>query len=301
MKEIIIGSRGSQLALAQTAEVTAQLKKLYPSINITIKIIKTKGDKIDDVPLAKIGSKGLFIKELEEALIKKEIDLAVHSMKDVPTELPSGLIIGAITRRLDARDVFISKENKQLDELPQGAIIGTSSLRRKIQILDYRQDVKIMDLRGNLDTRLKKLAIQPELQGIIVALAGVIRLGLEKEITQILPTEIILPAAGQGALGIEIREDDIVMKELVSRLNDEESYLAITSERAFLKELGGGCQTPVAVLGQIKNDILILKGMIGAINGKVKRVEITGKKESADELGTNLAQRSQGSDLDRLI
>lgn len=288
-KEIIIGTRGSQLALAQTDEVATQLKKLSSSTHITIKIIKTKGDKITEVPLAKIGSQGLFIKELEEALLRKEIDIAVHSMKDVPTDISPGLIIGAITKRLDTRDVLIAKGNKLLNELPNGAVIGTSSLRRKIQLLDYRKDFKIIDLRGNIDTRLKKLSLQHELQAIIVALAGVIRLGLEDKITQILPTDIILPAAGQGALGIELREDDIELRKIVSQLNNDESRLTITSERAFLKKLGGGCQIPVAVLAQISNDILKIKGLIGSKDGKVIRLQIEGKKEAAEELGYRLA------------
>lgn len=292
-KEIIIGSRSSQLALTQTNEIVSQLKKLCPATQLTIKIIKTKGDRITDLPLSRIGRQGLFIKELEEALLKKEIDLAVHSMKDVPTDIPPGLIIGAITKRLDTRDVLISKGNRRLNELPKGAVIGTSSLRRKIQLLDYRQDFKLIDLRGNLDTRLKKLSIQHELQAIIVALAGVIRLGLEDKITQILPTDIILPAAGQGALGLEVREDDMEVRKIISQLNDEESYLTITSERAFLKKLGGGCHIPVAVLAQREDDILKIKGLLGSKQGKVIKVEIEGKKEEAEELGYRLALQSE--------
>lgn len=287
MKKIIIGSRGSQLALAQTDEVASQLKKLC--IEVEIRIIKTKGDKITDVPLSKIGGKGLFIKELEEALLRKEIDIAVHSMKDVPIELPSGLMIGAITKRLDARDVLISKDNKLLDELSSGAVIGTSSLRRKVQVIHYRDDLNVIDLRGNLDTRLKKLD-QQFIDAIVVAAAGCIRADLSSKITQFLPTEIILPAAGQGSLGIELREDDIEIKEIVLILNDEESYLAISGERAFLKKLGGGCQIPVGVLGCLQNNILRLEGMITSSDEqKVIRAQVKGDKKDALKLGEELA------------
>lgn len=287
MKKIIIGSRGSQLALAQADEIASQLKKLCTEVEI--RIIKTKGDKITDVPLSKIGGKGLFIKELEEALLRKEIDIAVHSMKDVPTELPSGLMIGAITKRLDARDVLISKDNKLLDELPSGAVIGTSSLRRKVQVIHYRDDLNVIDLRGNLDTRLNKLD-QQFVDAIVVAAAGCIRANLSSKITQFLPTEIILPAAGQGSLGIELREDDTEIKEIVFILNDEESYLAISGERAFLKKLGGGCQISTGVLGCLHNNILRLEGMITSSDEqKVIRAQVKGDKKDALKLGEELA------------
>lgn len=291
MRKIIIGSRGSQLALIQTNEVTLQLKRLFPHIDITIKIIKTKGDKITSVPLSKIGGKGLFIKELEEALLRKEIDLAVHSMKDVPTELPPGLMIGAITKRLDVRDVLLSKDNKLLDELPPKAVIGTSSIRRKIQLLHYRNDLEIIDLRGNLDTRIKKLEL-PFLDAIVVAAAGCIRANFESKITQFLPTKIILPPAGQGSLGIEIREDDLEIREIINNLNDEESYITISAERAFLKKLGGGCQIPIGVLGCIQNNILKLEGMTTSLDKqRIIRAEVEGKKEDAIKLGEILANK----------
>lgn len=292
MREIIIGSRGSQLALVQTNEVALQLKKLCPQTKISIKIIKTKGDKITNLPLSKIGGKGLFIKELEDALLKGEIALAVHSMKDVPTELPQGLMIGAITKRIEVRDVLISKHKKLLEELPSEAVIGTSSLRRKAQLLHYRPDLRVIDLRGNLDTRLKKLDHQ-HLDAIVVAGAGCIRTNLTSEITQFLPTQIILPAAGQGALGIEIREEDLGIKELVANLNDDESYLTISAERAFLKRLGGGCQIPVGVLGHLQDDILILEGMIASSAGII-RTQVEGKKEDAMKLGEKLLDKLSG-------
>jgi hydroxymethylbilane synthase len=291
MQKIIIGSRGSQLALAQTNEIASQLRKLCPNTQISIKIIKTKGDKIIDVPLAKIGGKGLFIKELEEALLRKEIDIAVHSMKDVPTELHPELMIAAITKRLDVRDVLISKDDLLLDKLPAKAIIGTSSLRRKVQLVHYRTDLKVIDLRGNLDTRVKKLEGQ-ELDGIVVAAAGCIRANLSHKITQFLPTKILLPAAGQGSLGIEIRKDNLKIKEIIANLNDDESYITISAERAFIKRLGGSCQIPAAALACIEGDILRLEGMIAILDEqKIIRKHIEGKKEAAIKLGEELASR----------
>ncbi|MFH1562266.1 MAG: hydroxymethylbilane synthase [Nitrospirota bacterium] len=312
MKEIIIGTRGSKLALAQSDEIAAQLKKLCPNTNIRIKIIKTRGDKITDIPLSKIAGlqntglpdsgKGLFIKELEEALLSKEIHLAVHSMKDVPTEIPSGLMIGAITKRLDPRDVLISKNGQLLDELPMDAVIGTSSLRRKVQLIHYRSDLKVVDLRGNVDTRLKKLesneaSLQDELQAIVVAAAGLLRLHLEEKITYFLSKDIILPAAGQGALGIEIREDAQEISEIVGNLNDDDTCLAVTAERAFLEKLGGGCQIPAGVFGWLEGNILKLEGVVAELDGqKVIRAQIEGilsqgKKEVAVRLGKELAMR----------
>ncbi len=300
MKEIIIGTRGSKLALAQSDEVAFQLKKICSNTSIRIKIIKTKGDKITNVPLSKIGGKGLFIKELEEALLSREIHLAVHSMKDVPTEIPAGLMMGAITKRLDPRDVLISKDGRGLDEIIEGAVIGTSSLRRKVQLTHYRPDLKVIDLRGNIGTRLKKLASQGELQAIVIAAAGLLRLHLEEKITQFLSKDVILPAAGQGALGIEIREDDQEISKIVVNLNDDDSNLAITAERAFLEELGGGCQVPAGVFGWLEGDILKLEGMVAKLDGqKIARAQIEGilsqrKKEAAIRLGKELVKRITG-------
>lgn len=325
MKEIIIGTRGSELALAQSGDVEIQLKKLCPKTNIRIKIIKTKGDKITDVPLAKIAGlpgaglpgsgKGLFVKELEEALLSGEIHLAVHSMKDVPTEIPPELMIGSITKRLDPRDVLISKNGWRLDELPVLAIIGTSSLRRKAQLTHYRSDLKVVDLRGNIGTRLKKLDTQDDLQAIVIAAAGLLRLHLEKKVTQFLSKDVILPAAGQGALGIEIREDAQELKEIVVNLNDDDTCLAVTAERAFLEELGGGCQIPAGVLGWLEGDVLKLEGMVAPLDeqnnhcskgilSQITKAQIEGmlsqgilsqgKKEVAVRLGKELARRIIG-------
>lgn len=288
---IIIGTRGSKLALKQTNWVVSNLKQLYPQLKVEVKIIKTKGDKILNSPLAKIGTKGLFVKEIEDALLNKEIDLAVHSIKDVPTDLPKGLIIGAITKRIEARDALISKDNYKLKELAPGSLIGTSSLRRKVQLLAYRSDLEIVDLRGNLNTRLKKLE-QNKLNAIIVAAAGLIRLGLKDKITQILPLDISLPAAGQGALGIEIRKDDNEIKELISNLDKPHSHIAIKAERSFLNELGGGCQIPIGVLGTIKDETLSLKGVVASVDGKkLIRSEIKGPKDMPEKIGKELAKK----------
>ena len=286
---LTIGTRGSQLALYQANWVREKLLEAYPHLKVTLIKIKTTGDKIQDAPLAKIGGKGLFVKEIEEALIERRIDLAVHSIKDVPTELPEGLHLSAITKREDPRDVLISKHGVPLRNFPQGAKIGTSSLRRQAQLLHFRSDFEMIPLRGNLDTRLKKLTMM-SLDGIIVACAGVKRLGLEERITEIIPPEISVPAIGQGALGIETRMGDKEIEERIRFLNDPPSAVAISAERAFLKKLGGGCQVPIAAFGQIVGSTLQIDGMVGTIDGKkLIRHHIEGSIEEAESLGIELA------------
>lgn len=287
---IIVGSRASQLALIQTDWVVEQLRQFCPEKEIIIKKIMTRGDKILSSPLARIGGKGLFVKEIEEALLNREIDLAVHSMKDLPTDLPEGLTIGAVTERLDPRDALISKDNHRLDELPPGALIGTSSARRKAQLLSYREDLEVVDLRGNLNTRLKKLQTT-SLSAIVVATAGLIRMGLKDRITQIFPTEIMLPALGQGTLGIEIRAGDEEMRVLVGSLNEPDSLTAITAERVFLGAMGGGCQIPIDALGRVQEGTLRLQGVVASPDGRrLIRSETTGPKEEAEERGKDLAK-----------
>ncbi len=290
LQELRIGTRGSQLALYQANWVKEKLVQAYPHLKVTLIKIKTTGDKIQDAPLAKIGGKGLFVKEIEEALMQRGIDLAVHSIKDVPTELPKGLHLSAITKREDPRDVFISKDGTLLKNLPQGAKIGTSSLRRQAQLLYFRSDFEMIPLRGNLDTRLKKLKTM-NLDGIILAYAGVKRLGLEERITEIISAEISLPAIGQGSLGIETRMDDEEVEEKIRFLNDPPSAIAISSERAFLKKLGGGCQVPIAAFGQIVGSTLQITGMVGTIDGKrLIRHHLEGSIEKAESLGVELAE-----------
>jgi len=287
--ELRIGTRGSQLALFQANWVKDQLIHAHPDLKVSLIKIKTTGDKIQDAPLAKIGGKGLFVKEIEEALIQRRIDLAVHSIKDVPTQFPEGLHLSVITKREDPRDVFISSERKTLKELPKGAKIGTSSLRRQAQLLHYRSDFEVIPLRGNLDTRLKKLKTT-NLDGIVLALAGVRRLGFEEKITEIISTDVSLPAIGQGALGIETRQDDRKIEEQIRLLNDQDSWIAVSAERSFLNKLEGGCQVPIAAFARIAGATLQIDGLVGTIDGKrVIREHLEGPIEAAELLGNKLA------------
>lgn len=261
MKQIIIGTRGSTLALTQTNWVMSHLQATHPEITFQIKIINTRGDRLTHVNLAQAGGYGFFVKEIEDALFSKNIDIAVHSLKDMPAVLPDGLKIGAICKRLDARDAFISQDGRKLEDLEKEAGIGTSSLRRRIQLLMFRPDLRVVDLRGNLDTRLRKLTESSEISGIIVAAAGLYRLKREKEITQLLPVDPFLPAAGQGALAIEVRVQEEA-ESIVSVLNDPESMIAVSAERAFLEKIGIGCVSPVGVYALIAGNRLIIRGMV---------------------------------------
>jgi hydroxymethylbilane synthase len=289
-KDLRIGTRGSQLALYQANWVREKLVQAHPDLNVTLLTIKTTGDKVQDAPLAKIGGKGLFVKEIEEALIQKRVDLAVHSIKDVPTELPKELHLSAITKREDPRDVFISKDGKKLTELRQGAKIGTSSLRRQAQLLHFRKDLELIPLRGNLDTRLKKLE-KENLDGIVLAMAGLKRLGFESRITEIIPVGTSLPAIGQGALGIETRNGDMDVEERVHFLNDVPSAIAVSAERAFLKKLDGGCQVPIAAYAQAIGSNVSIDGLVGTIDGKrLIRHHLEGPVDQAESIGTELGE-----------
>ncbi len=288
--ELRIGTRGSQLALYQANWVKDRLIEGYPDLKVTLFIIKTTGDRIQDAPLAKIGGKGVFVKEIEEALLGKRVDLAVHSIKDVPTEFPEGLHLSAITKREDPRDVFISRHGTLLKDLPRGAKVGTSSLRRQAQLLHFRNDLEIIPLRGNLDTRLKKLEAM-NLDGIVLALAGVKRLGLGQRITEVIPEEISLPAIGQGALGIETRTKDRETEDLTRFFNDPASSLAVSGERAFLKKLGGGCQVPIAAYGKLQASTLRIDGLVATTDGKrIVKHRVEGPAERAESLGIELAE-----------
>ncbi|MBT8350770.1 MAG: hydroxymethylbilane synthase [Deltaproteobacteria bacterium] len=286
-----IGTRGSKLALWQAHWVKTQLNQCIPSLSIEIVVIKTKGDKILDVPLAKVGGKGLFVKEIEEALLDTRTDLAVHSMKDMPADLPEGLCIGPVPQREIPADVLISKRGHLLSELESQARIGTSSLRRAAQIKHARPDCNILPLRGNLDTRLKKLETT-DLDAIVLAAAGVKRLSLGKKITQYLDYDLMLPAVGQGALCIETRKHDLEIEKIVSKLNHAKTRAAVMGERSFLRTLGGSCQVPVAGFGEINQHSFTLRGLVADIEGKVIiKDSITGHKDSSESLGTELAQR----------
>ncbi|MDK2986026.1 MAG: hydroxymethylbilane synthase [Clostridia bacterium] len=300
-REIIIGTRDSQLALWQTNWALNKLKELNPEYNFSIRHIKTHGDKITDVALAKIGDKGLFTKELEIAMLEGEIDIAVHSMKDLPTKLPEGLKIGAICEREIAQDVLISPHGYTFDNLPEGAKVGTSSLRRRAQLLSKRPDLNIVDLRGNLNTRLRKMSSQ-NFDAIILAAAGVIRMGWKDKISQYLPYNVMLPAVGQGSIGIEIREDDPEIERIIDKINDQISANAIKAERAFLARLEGGCQIPIGALGQVEKDSLTLKGLVASLDGrKVLQDEIKGSPHEADELGVELANRLIARGADEIL
>lgn len=288
-KKIIIGTRSSKLALWQAEFIQSELEKKYPQLTVELKLMTTKGDKILDAPLAKIGGKGLFTKELEEAMLIGDIDIAVHSLKDMPTALPKGLAITAITKRFDAGDAMVSLRYNSFKELPLGAKVGTSSLRRKAQLLHARPDLNIVDLRGNVNTRLKKLE-EENFDAIILAVAGLKRLGFGDKITEVLPRDMILPAVGQGALAIESRATDSELIKMLAFLHDEPTNKAATAERAFLGRIEGGCQVPVGVFAQANAEKLTVEAVIAALDGKtIYRDKIAGSHDQAKELGIKLA------------
>ena len=289
--KIRIGTRGSQLALWQANWVKEQLIRKHPDLDVEIHTIKTTGDKILDVPLAKVGGKGLFVKEIEEALLDKSVDLAVHSMKDVPTELPDGLGIVAVSEREDPRDAVLGRESTPILDLPQGAKIGTSSLRRQAQLFAARPDFKIEPLRGNINTRLRKLK-EGLYDAIILANAGVKRLGWEKEVTEVIDPDVMLPAIGQGALGIEARLDDEVTLGKIAFLNDEVTGSCVAAERAFLHRLEGGCQVPIAAYAVREGDEILITGLVGSVDGKkIIRESDRAPAGEAAKLGDALASR----------
>lgn len=294
--KIVIATRGSKLALWQAEWVRSEIKKIDPDLEVALNKIKTTGDKILDVPLAQVGGKGLFVKEIEEAMLREEADLAVHSMKDVPTELPEKLHLSTICKREDPRDAFITPANedriKRFIDLPDGANVGTSSLRRMCQLLNIRADLKITQLRGNVDTRIRKLD-EGEFDAIILATAGVKRLGFEDRITERLPVDLSLPAIGQGAVGIECRKDDEFINNLLEKLNHHETSVAVRAERAFLKKLEGGCQVPIAAYATVEPDSsLNISGLVGSLDGKTLiKDSIQGNREEAERLGTTLAEK----------
>lgn len=290
-KTIIIGTRGSPLALRQSTWVKETLAEAHPQLRFDLEIIKTTGDKILDCPLSAIGGKGLFVKEIEEALLSGRIDLAVHSMKDMPGDLPEGLMIGAVPVREDPRDVFISRDHRLLKDIPNRKKIGTSSLRRKAQLLHQRPDLEIVSLRGNLDTRIKKIETEG-LAGIILAAAGIHRMGLQDRISQYLEFEISLPAVGQGALALEIREADLRLKTLLNVINHQATALCTQAERSFLHRLQGGCQVPIAGHAWIKGERIIMKGLIADLNGEDLYTDrIEGPLTESGALGFRLAER----------
>jgi hydroxymethylbilane synthase len=298
LRPLVIGTRGSRLAVWQAEHVASRLRAAFPTLELCLERIRTTGDKILDVPLSQVGGKALFVKEIEEALLAGRVDLAVHSMKDVPTDLPPGLTIAAIPRREDAADVLISRTGVPLADLSRGARIGTSSLRRQAQLLHIRPDLVIVGLRGNLDTRIRKLSSEG-LDAIVLAAAGVARLGLSHLVTEVLPPEVLLPAIGQGALGIEVREPRTANREprtasvaeMVNALDHRETHVAVRAERAMLKRLGGGCQVPIAAWATVEADAILLRGLIAATDGvTVIRGEARGTVGEPETVGRDLAE-----------
>ena len=292
-KEIIIGTRSSPLALWQAEFTKAELSKHFPELNITLKLVKTTGDVLLDSPLSKIGDMGLFTKDIEKHLLAKEIDLAVHSLKDVPTGTPEGLMITSFTEREDTRDVIISKSGKGIKGLPLNARMATSSLRRMSQLLSMRPDLQILDIRGNLNTRFKKFD-DGEFDAMMLAYAGVFRLEFSDRISEILPHDLMLPAVGQGALGIETRVDDMETREIVRILNDDNTEICCRAERALLRHLQGGCQIPIGAYGSYVAGTLKLLAYVGSVDGKTAiRNEVTkavNTPEEAEAVGIELAE-----------
>ena len=288
--KLVIGTRGSKLALWQSNYIKDKLEAIT-GLPVELKIIKTTGDKILDVPLAKVGGKGLFTKEIEVELIAGTVDLAVHSMKDVPTELPEGLYIAAMPERVDPRDAMVSGAKYDLDSLPQGAKLGTSSLRRRSQVKALRPDLEIVDVRGNLDTRMSK-AENGELDAVILASAGITRMGWADRITHYISADQMVSAVGQGAIGIEIREDDEFMRRVMGEIGHPETMEAVTAERVVMRRLEGGCQVPIGAYARFEGDKLVMDGLVGSVDGeRIVRDRLEGPAGEPIELGERMVAR----------
>lgn len=287
---IVIGSRGSELALWQANFVKKELEKKNKNVSVEIKIIKTTGDKILDVALSKIGDRSLFTKELEVELLNKKIDLAVHSLKDLQTVIPKGLKLSAVTKRHNVNDVLIArKKGTTIFNLPENAVVATGSLRRRCQLLHIRPDLNIVELRGNVPSRIKKF-LESDWDAIILARAGVKRLKLNKYISSIIKTDVMLPAVGQGALGIETRADNKIVNKIVKSIHHENTYKAVSAERALLKTLEGGCQVPIGAFAEIKKTGLHIDALVGSLDGSITyRKKIRGSKNNPENLGKKLA------------
>jgi hydroxymethylbilane synthase len=287
---IIVGSRGSRLALRQTELVLAELRARFPDRRFQVQEVRTTGDRRPGASLAAIGGQGVFVKELETALRSRRVDLAVHSLKDVPSELGRGLVLAAVTEREDVRDAVVSRNSRRLAELPAGSRVGTGSLRRAVQVKALRPDLEVVDLRGNVDTRLRKVE-EGQVDAGILAVAGLARLGYLERASETLDTDAMLPAIGQGALTLEARADDAEVLEMSSALDHRETRLATVAERAFLARLGGGCRLPIAALGIVDGDSLRLRGLIADAEGRrVLRGETSGPASAAEAVGVGLAE-----------
>jgi hydroxymethylbilane synthase len=290
-QKIVIGSRGSELALWQANHIKREIEKKNKNVRVDINIIKTKGDKILDVALSKIGDKSLFTKELEVELLAKRIDLAVHSLKDLQTQIPAGLKLAAVTKRHEVEDVLIArKKGMTIQSLPEFGVVATGSLRRRSQLLHLRPDITVIDLRGNVPSRIQKF-LESEWDAIILARAGVERLNLKKHISSYIPKEDILPAVGQGALGIEIHENNKVVEEIIKSLHHDETYKAVIAERSLLRALEGGCQVPIGAFAEVKPSGLDLDAVVGSLDGSVTyRKKLRGSKNEPEKLGKQLAK-----------
>lgn len=287
--KLVVGTRGSKLAIAQSRHVMALLKEKFPELEFEVKVIKTKGDKLRDAPLAKIGGKGIFVKEIDEAVAQGRVDFAVHSMKDVPTKLHSDLVMAAVPQRENPCDVLISRGGRCLRDLPEGSVIGTSSLRRKAQILNLRNDLVVKDLRGNVDTRLRRLK-EREYDAIIMARAGLKRLGFEDVITEELPSDAFLPAVGQGAIAVVSRKDSDNIR-LLQSINHKESLYRVLAERAFLKRMGGGCQVPMGANTAVEDGKIKMKAAVFSKDGAKKvEAESKGDFELPEKVGKKCAE-----------
>ncbi|MEW7979210.1 MAG: hydroxymethylbilane synthase [Candidatus Sedimenticola endophacoides] len=300
-KTLRIATRKSPLAMWQAEHVSRKLRQAHPGLRVELVGMSTKGDKILDTPLAKIGGKGLFVKELEQGMLEGLADIAVHSMKDVPVELPEGLHLAVIMEREDPRDAFVSNHHQGVEELPDGAVVGTASLRRQCQLQERRPDLRIATLRGNVNTRLRKLD-EGEFDAIILASAGLKRLGFEDRITGFLEPEQSLPAIGQGAIGIECRADDPWVNGLLEVLHDEETAICVAAERAMNNRLMGGCQVPIGGYAVLNHGRLYMRGLVGEPDGThIMRAEVSGTTDQAEELGIALAEELLGQGADQVL
>lgn len=299
-KRLVVGSRGSRLAVIQADELIGQLRNAVPQLELSLVKIRTQGDRDRKSPLIQIGGRGVFVKELEDALLKGKIDVAVHSLKDMPSQLDPGLRLAAVPLRRDPRDALVSGSGKTLAQLPSGARIGTGSQRRALELQAFRPDLKACQLRGNIDTRVSKVC-PGELDGIIVAAAALERMGWQDKVTEYLPVEVFLPAACQGALGVEMRAGDGAAATVVL-VNDEVSWQTTAAERAFLRTLGGGCRSAIAALARIEGDTLQIEGMVaGSLSSKAIRAKLAGSRQMPEELGKKLAQKLLDMGAGKLI
>ncbi len=290
-KTLSIGTRGSPLALVQAQSVARAIEVANDGISVEVRIVKTKGDTVHDVSLETFGGEGVFVKELERALLEEEIDLAVHSLKDLPTTLPDGLVIASVPERIDARDALVSKNGYKFEQLPEGAVVATGSIRRRTQLQYSRPDLTFTGIRGNIDTRLKRLKEENGPDAIILAVAGLHRLGWLDKVTQILSPDLCMPAVGQAALAIETRLDDLLPLEAAQRIEHHPSRLAVTAERSFLHGIGGGCHSPVGAWGRVEKGLFKLDAVVGTNDGsEIIRHSTDGKPEDAQNLAIQLAK-----------